>query len=192
MRLAPGLLASVTIWIGSALAVPMITIQPPTLTATPGSSFSVFVDLSSASDLYAYQFDASFDPTILAALGVTEGPFLPSGGATFFVPGSIDNAAGSIAFSADTLVGPIPGVSGNGIVAAIEFQALALGSTAIDLSGVTLLDSSLIADASFTAVGGLVSVVSATGVPEPSSIVIVGIGIFGLATIRLWIASRRR
>src|SRR6266436_3322803 len=76
-------------------------------------------------------------------VSITEGPFLPAGGATFFIPGTIDNATGAITFTADTLQTAIVGVNGNGTLATVDFQALCVGTSLVALSNVILLDSAL-------------------------------------------------
>jgi hypothetical protein len=139
-----------------------------------GSSFDVSVNVSSVTDLYAFQFDISFDHAILSAVDVTEGPFLPSGGTTSFFPGFIDNTAGTISFNADSLIGTIPGVSGSAPIADIQFQALALGTSPIDLSNVILLDSTL-SDISFNTAGA-----SVNAIPEPTTMLLLGSGLIGL------------
>src|SRR5579872_4655605 len=108
----------------SAFADAILSIQPASTSTSPGSTFAVSVDISNVTDLYAFQFDIGFNPATLAGVSVTEGSFLPGGGSTFFIPGFIDNTGGTIAFSADTLIGPIPGVSGSGTLATIDFTAV--------------------------------------------------------------------
>jgi hypothetical protein len=54
-----------------------------------GEPVSVDGSISNVTDLYALQFAVEFDPNVLAVMGVGEGAFLPSGGATFFLPGAI-------------------------------------------------------------------------------------------------------
>jgi Cohesin domain len=68
-------------------------------TVSSGASLSVNVNTSNVADLYDYQLDLTFNPNVVSAIGVTEGAFLQSGGSTFFIPGTIDNSAGSITFN---------------------------------------------------------------------------------------------
>ncbi len=173
------LLSFVVIGFGalSTHAVPVVSIEPPILTTGVGSFFDVFVDISNVTDLYAFQFDVSFDPTIISVVDVTEGAFLPNGGSTFFIPGLIDNTAGTISFTADALIGAISGTSGSGTLAALNFQGLALGTSPVNLSNVIVLDSNF-SDISFNTVGASVNVSSAA-VPEPVSIILLDSGLVG-------------
>jgi general secretion pathway protein D len=164
----------------SVSAAPILSIEPPSQGVRPGQSFSLDVHITGVTDLYAFQFDLAFNPAVLSAGSITEGAFLPSGGVTSFIPGTIDNTAGSITFTADTLIGAIPGVSGSGIFATIDFQALALGTSAITLSNVILLDSNL-AEITVNTVDGNVSV---SAVPEPSPTLLLALGLAGVLGYR--------
>ncbi len=118
-----------------------IPVQPASVTTTPGQLITVDVQVGTVSDLYAGQFDLSFDPSIVTAVAVTQGDFLSTGGSTFFIPGSIDNTAGTITFNADTRETEIAGVSGSGLLAQVQFKAVALGASAVTIANVYLLDS---------------------------------------------------
>lgn len=159
----------------------VLSIVPVTQTVGIGSMVTLDVNISGVTDLYGFQFDLSFAPSVLSANATTEGPFLPSGGTTFFVPGTIDNTNGTISATADTLIGAISGVSGDGTLAVVTFTALAAGTSSIDLSNVTLLDSGFNSiDASFQ--GGTVIVTPGTTVtPEPTTFVLMLTGMSILA-----------
>lgn len=163
-----------------ATASPIIRIQPSSSTVTTGSFFDVFVEISPVTDLFAYQFDITFDPAIVSAVSISEGPFLATGGSTFFIPGSIDNTAGTITFTANSLLGALSGVTGNGTLADVQFSALSEGTSVIALSNVQLLDSTL-NDISVTTADGTVGV-SRVPVPEPGtfSILLAGLSVLGL------------
>jgi hypothetical protein len=171
------LLSFVVIVFGAvpARADSVVSIQPSVSIPGVGETFDVLVEISSVSDLYAFQFDISFDPAILSAIDVTEGSFLPGGGFTFFIPGSIDNIGGSISFTADILLTAVSGVSGSGTLADLQFQALTVGTSPVNLSNVILLDSNL-SDIPYNTSNGSVS-----PVPEPSTMLLLGSGLIGLA-----------
>ena len=170
------LLSFVVIVFGAvhARADSVVSIQPSVSNPGVGETFDLLVDISSVSDLYAFQFDISFNPAILSGTSVTEGAFLPAGGATFFIPGSIDNIGGSISFTADILLTAVSGVSGSGTLADLQFQALTAGTSPVNLSNIILLDSNL-SDIPFNTSNGSVS-----SVPEPSTILLLGSGLIGL------------
>lgn len=148
------------------------------LTVGMGSTFDLPVTITGSSDLYAFQFDVAYNPSLLQLVSINEGAFLPTAGSTFFIPGSIDNVAGNAVFTVDTLLGPGPGAAGSGTLATLDFQAIGLGNGAVSLSNVVLLDSNL-NDIAFTANNGLVS-----AVPEPRTLIPVACGLLliGLAS----------
>lgn len=146
---------------------------PDSATVGVGDSFSIPVKITAVSDLYAFQFDVSFDPATLQLGQVTEGAFLATGGATFFVAPTIDNLAGSATFVMNSLVGPGPGVSGSGDLAILHFGAAAPGSSPVTLSNIILLDSTL-ADLAIEIEAGQVDVEPVTAVPEPGTAILAG------------------
>lgn len=175
-------LVMIATWPLGSSATPILSISPPSQTANVGGGFSLDVIISNVTDLFAYQFDVAFDPSVLAVQSITEGAFLSGGGSTFFIPGSIDNVAGLISFTANTLIGPITGVNGGGVLAQLNFSAVGAGISSVDLSGVILLDSSLL-DISAGVSAGSVQVQS-RAIPEPASVWLVASGIG-------WLGARR-
>jgi len=129
-------------------------------------------------DLYAFQFDVAFNPAVLSAIGLWEGPLLATGGSTFFIPGAIDNTLGTISFTANTLVGATSGSSGSGGLATIYFTALGPGTSPVDLSNIVLLDSGL-NDIVASSQNGTVDVLpdAPASVPEPASLLLFGSGL---------------
>lgn len=171
------LTSSLLLWNMPAVRAATISVLPASTTSGVGGSFSVDINISSITDLYAYQFDLAFDPAILSATGVTAGLFL-SGGAGF-VPGIIDNVAGTITFTADSLTGPVSGVSGSGTLASLQFTALAPGTSALTLSNLIFLDSQLLDIPIDTTNNGTVDVSGAAAVPEPGQFLPVLVTLLG-------------
>jgi general secretion pathway protein D len=161
-----------------------IAVQPAAPTVTVGQTFTLSVNISGAADLYAYQFDLGFNPTILQAISVTEGAFLGTGGPTIFLPGTIDNVGGSITANADILNGAVSGVNGSGDLLDVTFQALAAGSSGVQIFNLIALDSFGLGLDETTA-GSTVTVL-ASGVPEPGTGLLLVAGMAGLfALLRL-------
>ncbi len=145
-------------------------------TGNVGDSFSINLNVVDAIDLTSWQFDLAYNPTILQANLVMEGPFLSSAGTTFFTPGVIDNTTGLISLVSASFVDLTP-PSGSGILAHIDFTVLSVGLSPLTASNVFL--SGL--DSVVTVVNG-----SSTSVPEPSSLVLVMLGAVGIWGMRRW------
>jgi hypothetical protein len=167
--------------------VPTVSIQPTSSTVSPTGTATLDVTITNVSDLFAFQFDVLFGATTVSFTSETEGGFLPTGGTTFFVPGTIDNVGGSVTDTADTLIGSLSGVNGSGTLAVLEFAGLTPGTTSIDLANVILLDPEFnsidftIQDGSLTVQSGVVTE------PEPSGLLLLAIGFIGLVGL----ASRK-
>lgn len=145
-------------------------------TATSATGIDLTVNVRDVVDLYGYQFTLNFNPTLLTALGGTQGAFLQAAGSTGFYPGDIDNDAGSISFVLDFLEGAVDGVSGSGDLATFSFGIDQGGLAGFSFSEVVFLDSTL-TDIAIDA-GDLV--VQVGEVPEPGSLWLAGVGLFAL------------
>jgi Cohesin domain len=173
LLLAAAVLAASTGFVAAANAQAVLSLDPTTQTTSTGTVITVDVDVANVTDLYAYQFDLTFNPNILQAVSSSEGSFLSSGGSTFFINGSNDNVGGTVAATADTLVSAVGGVGGSGQLAVFTFDVVGNGTSALAIQNELLLDSNLniLSD---TSTGGSVTVASATvQAPEidPSSAV---------------------
>ena len=103
-----------------------------------GDTFTLDLSAENVIDLAGWQFDISFDPSVLEAVEVSEGDFLKAeGGTTFFQAGTINNTAGKIEglsaarFNED-------GVTGTGTLLSATFAAKAGGETRLSLDNFQL------------------------------------------------------
>jgi hypothetical protein len=140
-RLAAASYALFTVFGAMANAQAVLSIDPTVQTASTGSVVIVDVNIANVTNLYGYQFDLTFNPSVLQAVSSSEGPFLATGGSTFFINGSNDNVGGTVAATADTLLSAVNGVSGSGELAVFTFDAIGSGTSALTIQNETLLDS---------------------------------------------------
>lgn len=132
MLLTGTLLTSITVvlvagGIGAASPETVITVNPKITTTEPGESFEIDITVSDVSDLYGWQFNLTFDPTILSAVNVTEGPFLKQAGGTWLLGPDINNFAGFVLCGASLFPYPDEGATGSGVLATVTFNVTAEG-----------------------------------------------------------------
>jgi len=180
----------------AALAIAaLVILQPLRVTADPvlstapfvpvgvGDTFTIPITITGATDVTSWQFDLAYSPSLVKANSVTEGPFMSAFGTTFFTPGVINNVTGLISLVADAYVDLPPDPSGSGVLANIEFTALAPGVSPLTFANVFLNDL----DSGFQTTNGQVTV-TGRGVPEPTTLMLLGLGL----AAALGVHSRRR
>ena len=114
-------------------------LDPQTVTTSIGKYFTVNVEISAVVDLYGWEFKLSWNNTLLEALNVTEGNFLNKQGKSFFVS-KISNIYGQMLVDC-TLMGDVPGVSGDGLLATANFIVKDFGESLLDLYDTNLVNS---------------------------------------------------
>jgi len=119
-------------------ATTTVSVVPQYVTANIGQSFSVDVVVSDVIDLYAWEIELNWTAPLLSVVSIAEGPFLKTGGSTFFVY-SFSDILGHLLIDC-TLTGQILGVNGSGVLATVTFLVLGAGGTPLDLYDVVLLD----------------------------------------------------
>ena len=109
-------------------------------TLQAGSKFTVHVNVSDVNDLFTWQVNMSWDSSILNVSRIIPGEFLArtdnqtsSEALDGVVINSTDNAQGSGLF-AESILGDVAGISGNGSLVSIEFLVVDYGSTDLNIS----------------------------------------------------------
>ena len=140
-------------------------------------------------NLTSFQFDLSFNSSILhvTETGISESPFFTQTDITVFNAGFVDNNAGSVLGVSDALIFQTP-VNGSGIIANIEFNSIAVGTSPLTLSKVFLN----LSDTGFSLSNGAVCVKLPTetgcrvdnAIPEPGTATLVAMGLVLLSSRR--------
>jgi hypothetical protein len=118
-----------------------ISLNPSSVEDVPtGETFSVDVTISDASDIYGWQVNMTFNPSVLSVEGATEGTFLSNVNATIWPNPKIENDEGYVLISGSFNV-PYPsvGASGEGVLTTITFKVKSGGSSALDFVSGTKL-----------------------------------------------------
>jgi len=129
----------------------MIIGPPPRI----GETFDVNITIANVEDLYTWQAGMTFNASVLECLGIAEGEFLQRAGVpTLWTPGTINNTAGTIGYSACSITGATPGVTGTGQLMSITFRVIGSGNSTLHITDVLLLDSNLVSITPVTIVDG--------------------------------------
>lgn len=163
-----------------AQASPVLSVTPSLSNVTVGTSFTLDVRISGVSDLFGWQLDLGFDPALLNASPATEGSFFGAP-TSFFGGGAVDNIGGTITTMFNALSGTV-GVTGDGILASISFQAMGVGTATLSLMNLLLLDSNfdnIFFDWPTDALAAVVNITQdgGTEVPEPSTLALLGLAL---------------
>jgi len=129
--------------------MPTLYIDPQTTIGRVSETFSISVSVAEVTDLYGWEFKLYYRNDILNATEVMEGPFLKTGGPTYFTGAPSEtggiwnnyNATHGRIHAWCTLLGEIPGVDGAGVLATITFKAMKSGESNLTLSRTFLINS---------------------------------------------------
>jgi len=116
-----------------------IYVDPEINEVSPGRNFYIRIEIQDVIDLYGWEFKLGWNITLLDVVGVEEGTFLKAGGDTFFTF-KINDTWGYLIADC-TLLGSVPGVSGDGTLAIIEFRVKTSGECTLDLYDTILVNS---------------------------------------------------
>jgi hypothetical protein len=128
----------------SAAATTTVSVSTPTQIVSPGSQFTIRVDIQPNSSIAGAQFCLSFNPSLVSINSVIEGNlFKQAGASTYFSPGKINNATGTLTDVAGVIITPGQTISSMGTLALITMTARSdRGTSAITLSNVVIGDTS--------------------------------------------------
>jgi len=112
---------------------PSFLFDPPTITATKGNTFVVNLLISGAQNVYSVPVQMNYDPAKLQLVNVSNGGFLSQDGQAVALVHREDETTGTLQITATRPPGA-GGVSGQGTVVTITFQAKASGQTPLTIT----------------------------------------------------------
>jgi general secretion pathway protein D len=107
--------------------------DPPTIQATKGNTFAVNLLISGAQNVYSVPVQVNYDPKMLQLVNVSNGGFLSQDGQVVTLVHREDEALGQSQITASRPSGS-GGVSGQGSVVTLTFQAKTSGQTPLTIT----------------------------------------------------------
>jgi general secretion pathway protein D len=107
--------------------------DPPTVTAAPGGTFTLNVNLTGGQNIYAVPVQVAYDPRFLQVVNVSNGGFLSQDGQAVAVVHRDDAQAGRLQLSATRPPG-VQGISGQGAVFTLTFAAKGAGRSMVTIT----------------------------------------------------------
>jgi len=121
-----------------------VAVDPTTSAVTAGDLFNVTINVTNIASFTSWQFRLYYLKSVLNCSAVTEGPFLKTGGGTFFgknITNNYNSTHGWV-LAYCTLLG-MTSVSGSGVIATVTFRAMRGGSTSLHLADIKLGDEKI-------------------------------------------------
>ena len=116
-------------------------VDPSVSTVNVGDLFSVNVNVTNVVNLTAWQLNIYYLNAVINCTNVAEGPFLKTGGGTYFgqnITNNYNSTHGRI-LAYSTLLG-MTSANGGGVILTVTFKAVSGGSTTLGLANTQLAD----------------------------------------------------
>ena len=124
-------------------ATTTLYIDPVTSKVLLDKAFTINISVANVTGLYGWEFKLYYNNTMLNGTGIIEGPFLRTGGSTFFnVSGFNDayNATHGRVWATGVLLGNVSALNGSGVLASVTFTCKEFGGSVLQLVDTTLGD----------------------------------------------------
>lgn len=184
------LLLSLLLFAGSTCAFSnAIFIRSPTQPVYAGQTFAVDIDIDYIVDLNSVGFTLNFDPTLVAADGIVEGPLFTAAAAAnndFTIPAWNIVSPGSIAYADVLALGST--LDGPGTIAIADFTAIGSGTSSISFAPDTVMLSNPTGFPISVLYGSGPTVVAAP-VAEPATLYLLATAL-GLMLFGMWRRSK--
>jgi hypothetical protein len=194
-----------TLFVALVYAAPAraATITFDDLTDEGGGLFTVSMNIADVADLYTFSLEVIYDPSLVSFSGIA-GTFLSSAAPTV----TVDDGAGGVIEIAGSFVDALPvdaslggpgflfgsifgyatGATGSGLLATLQFQLLTTGLVTIEFATAKLFDSAEPTgneiNAQLPSTSLMLGEEAPTPIPEPSTLLLMGVGLASLARRR--------
>lgn len=129
----PGQPAITPVQPSSTTGTPSFSFDPSTVQTTKGNTFAVNLTISGAQNVYSVPVQLNYDPKILQLLNVSNGGFLSQDGQAVALVHREDDTLGQVTITASRPPGS-GGVTGQGTVVTLTFQAKATGQSPLTIT----------------------------------------------------------
>lgn len=154
----------------------ILYVDPPTIYAVPGETFTINFSIADVTDLFAWQIVMYYrNDVVIFIEEILEGSFLRAGGETVFLDASTNdwNTTHGRIMIGSSILGQGLCASGSGVLATIKFACIGFGSSTLKISttpGDTFLLDYNLNEMPFKAQDGYI-----TAGPAPHDVAIVGV-----------------
>jgi general secretion pathway protein D len=121
---------------------PIVSFDPPTLDQAVGTTFSVNVNLAGGQNVASVPLQIMYNPRVLQLLNVSSGTLLSQDGQTVALVNRDDSMAGILQVTASRPPGT-SGISGDGSVFTLTFQARAPGQSTLAINRAVLKNAAM-------------------------------------------------
>jgi len=146
-------------------ATAAIAVDPPVSNVTIGDTFNININVTNIVNFTCWQLNLYFLKGVLNCTAAVEGPFLKTGGGTFYnktITNNFNVTHGKL-LAYSTLLGATS-VAGSGTILTVTFKAVGGGNTPLHMADIKLGDEKIPPQPlPYTAVDGTVQVVSGVG-----------------------------
>jgi len=146
------IVSALLVALGSALVVGNVAVGLPTATVAvepkiiskaPNELFNVTITVADVTELYAWEFNLTFNPIVLEAISFIEGPFLKDyaesvGQTTLPLRTTVNNTGGWLFAGRIIFLYPEHGAAGSGILGYVTFKAKVVGMSDLQFSDTKL------------------------------------------------------
>ncbi len=120
----------------------VLSFDPPTINQASGQTFTVNVSMAGAQNVYSVPLKITYNPNALSLVNISNGNFLSKDGQAVALVHRDDAQTGNIQVSATRPPGS-GGVSGEGVVFTLTFQARAPGQSTLNIERAMLRDGGM-------------------------------------------------